>query len=767
MDSEARNTRAALASGWFTPLRFSLILGLVLFAVFPRVLLGWDSFFFRDYGVLGYPFVSYHREAFWRGEIPLWNPLSNCGAPFLAQWGTMTLYPFSLIYLLLPLPWSLTLFCFGHLVLGGLGMYFLARGWVHNSFASSVAGVAYVFSGAMFSSLIWPNYQVALGWMPWVVLATERACREGKKCVVIAAVIAAMQMLAGVPEITLFTWAIVGMLWIATVIEGKEASWIMARRIALVAVAVVGLTAAQLLPFLDLLAHSQRDGSFASMRWAMPGWGWANFLVPLFHCFKSHHGPYFQHGQEFLTSYYLGIGLIVLSAFAAWRVRQPKVWVLSALVVLSLILALGDDGRLYAWIRKLFPPIGVARFTVKFVFLAAFAIPLLAAFALARLDQAGRQAGGPPGPRTDGWKSERRSLLIGGILALLLVAFVLWFQCKHPFPYDYWPAVWHNGIMRAVFLAAFITILWLLPKWKGHRTETLAQLGLMVVILADVLTHAPRQNPSTAAANLAPNLWRQHSRQASSPPNGSRVMISPEAEGRLLNSNVRDVTLDYIGKRLALWSNLNLLEGIPKVNGSSTLQLREQAQVQALLYSGTNQFANGLIRFLGVSHRTKPGTVVEWDIATNYLPLISCGQAPRFEDGANALQGLVSPDFDPERIVYLPCASRQQIIATNQTDARLLSQRFNPHRIEIEIDTREPAMVVMAHSFYHAWRARVDGQAASLWRANHAFQALQVPAGRHQVVLVYRDWFFLAGALISSLTLLGGVVYCLRAKSGS
>ena len=83
---------------------FAALLGVMLFAAFPQVMLGQHSFFFRDYGVLGYPFISYHHEAFWRGEVPLWNPLSNCGAPFLAQWGTMTLYPFSVIYLLFPLP---------------------------------------------------------------------------------------------------------------------------------------------------------------------------------------------------------------------------------------------------------------------------------------------------------------------------------------------------------------------------------------------------------------------------------------------------------------------------------------------------------------------------------------------------------------------------------------------------------------------------------------------------------------------------------------
>ena len=62
-------------------------------------------------------------------------------------------------------------------------------------------------------------------------------------------------------------------------------------------------------------------------------------------------------------------------------------------------------------------------------------------------------------------------------------------------------------------------------------------------------------------------------------------------------------TLDYIGKRRAGWSHLNLLDEALKVNGSSTLQVREQASLQRALYP-TNPavapVAQGLRDFLGV-----------------------------------------------------------------------------------------------------------------------------------------------------------------------
>ena len=124
-----------LANEWFTLPRFAPILALLLFVTFPDVILGQSTFFYRDFGIFGYPLAHDHRESFWRGEISLWNPLNNCGLPFLGQWNTMVLYPPSLFYLLLPLSWSLGLFCVLHLFLGGVRMYPLANSWVRNGWS--------------------------------------------------------------------------------------------------------------------------------------------------------------------------------------------------------------------------------------------------------------------------------------------------------------------------------------------------------------------------------------------------------------------------------------------------------------------------------------------------------------------------------------------------------------------------------------------------------------------------------------------------------
>src|ERR1035438_8014795 len=120
--------------------------------------------------------------------------------------------------------------------------------------------------------------------------------------------------------------------------------------------------AAQLLPFLELLTHSQRDAGYGSSDWSMPIWGWANFLVPLFRTSLTRQGLFMQSGQSWTSSYYAGIGTVLLVAVALRRVRDWRMRVLAALLCLALVLALGNSGLLYRGLRLCFPGLGFVRY---------------------------------------------------------------------------------------------------------------------------------------------------------------------------------------------------------------------------------------------------------------------------------------------------------------------------------------------------------------------------------------------------------------------
>jgi hypothetical protein len=107
-DIQVQESCPSYSDAWLKPGWFAIILTGLIAVFFPDVLLGGKSMVFRDFGIFTYPNAFFQRESFWHGEIPLWNPLNNCGIPFLAQWNTAALYPLSLFYILLPLAWDST-----------------------------------------------------------------------------------------------------------------------------------------------------------------------------------------------------------------------------------------------------------------------------------------------------------------------------------------------------------------------------------------------------------------------------------------------------------------------------------------------------------------------------------------------------------------------------------------------------------------------------------------------------------------------------------
>ena len=730
------------ADEWFTPWRFAGLLAALVCVAYPEVITGRETFFHRDFAVFGYPLAYHHRESFWDGEIPLWNPLNHCGLPFLAQWNTMTLYPLSLFYLLFPLSWSLGVFCLGHFFLAGMGMYFLAHRWTGNRFAGAVAGLAFSFNELMLNSLMWPNNIAALAWLPWLTLAAERAWREGGRWLLLAALTGAMQMLTGAPEVILLTWLLLASMLAGQMLLAGESRWPMCGRFLVVVLWVAGLAAAQLLPFLDLLAHSQRDKTFEDSLWSMPPWGWANFLAPLYRAYRTPLGAYAQPDQYWIPSYYLGVGVMALGLLTASQARRPRVCLLGTLTLFCLIMALGNQGVAYSVLKHVVPGLGLMRYPIKFVLLPTFLVPSLAAISVAHCLAV---------PQAD-WPLQRRFLLTIGILLLVILGFLCWSAFHYPLRGASPVVGAQSAASRAAFLIAVLGSVIALRQINRAPLEKLARFGLLLFLWLDVMTAGPRPNPTVPRWVYEPNLVRKELRLEPTPGIGrARTMLTAEAEGNLSIGSLTNAAEQVVYTRLAFYANANLLDDIPKVSGMYSLYFRELGDVFGRLWA-TPAPHTGLADFLAVSHINSPGKATHWDLRPTYLPWVTAGQKPLFADAATTLSALTTTEFDPRQTVFLPLEARNYVTATNTSLVKLAVRRFSAHKVELDVEAAEPALVVMAQSFYHNWHAYAGRQPIRLWRANLAFQALEVPAGKRQVTLVYEDRAFYSGALVSLIS---------------
>lgn len=728
------------AGEFWTLRRFLLLLTFAVLAIFPKVTLGLNTFFFRDFGALGYPGAFLFQQSLLHGELPLWNSYSHCGVPFLAQMGSW--YPANFLCALLPLPWSVNFFLLAHLILGGCGMYALARRWGTYGFAASFAGFAYAFNGVALSCFQWGNYIASLGWLPWVVLAVTAAWRDGGRWVAIAAVVSALQVLTGTPELTLLVWLFLAALWLTELFSGIIKFWISVRRAVFVILLAAGITMVQMLSFFDLLAHSQRDTNYDShSHWAMPGWGWANLIVPLFHNYLSPQGNWFQHDQDFLMSYYPGLGVLALALAGVWLAHTRISRVIAATILGCWVLALGEAGHLYPLAKKVFPWIGIARFPVKFTTLTSFLIPLLAAWAIQKIQT-------NTDPRT-----RRRVIFSGGIFLMLAVGLVC-FARQNPFSYDEINAMTWNAMIRVILLLALLAALLSLAKIKTARAKILVQCTALGILLADLLTHSPGIVPTLPSSVLSPGLWQAQGKPEPALGFG-RIMDSPQAEQQMLFSYVHDAQLDFLGKRLAEWYNLNLLDSLPKVNGAFTLRPAGFDLVeQRIYYTAGASYGEGFPDFVSAAWVSDPANPAKWIARTNFLPVLTAGQKPEFKTDSQALDAITAKDFNPRAEVFLPESARATVTVSNQTSCTLSNIHFGQNQVAAEVNAAEPSLVVLSQTYYHLWRAEVDGVRVPLLRANVAFQALQVPAGKHQIKLIYRDNNLLAGAVISVISIL-------------
>jgi hypothetical protein len=118
-------------------------------------------------------------------------------------------------------------------------------------------------------------------------------------------------------------------------------------------------------------------------------------------------------------------------------------------------------------------------------------------------------------------------------------------------------------------------------------------------------------------------------------------------------------------------------------------------------------------------------------------------------------QALSEPGFDFRSQVLLADGPE---LASPALVARIELHASPADRLRARVDFDAPGYLVVLQSFDPRWQASVDGQPAVLRRANVGFQALPVPAGRHDVELRYRPFAVVLGFGITALTLAAAAV---------
>jgi hypothetical protein len=225
-----------------------------------------------------------------------------------------------------------------------------------------------------------------------------------------------------------------------------------------------------------------------------------------------------------------------------------------------------------------------------------------------------------------------------------------------------------------------------------------------------------------------------------------------------------------IDSRTDVWShwqpNMALLAGMYDVSGvDNPLVVADVARY----WEGTGGRSTRLYDLLGVRYVLGSKEVVlDWDkfslaydgdptvnVYRNETPLPRAFVVLRTvaaADQEDAWARIHEHGFDPATTVVLEGGQPLDGGATGQPAAQVV--RYEPDRLEIDVDSPTDGYLFLSDPFYPGWRAAVDGQPVEILRANYAFRAVAVPAGTHRVTMTFQPASWRAGLGISVLAVL-------------
>ncbi|MGB3715501.1 MAG: oligosaccharide flippase family protein [Candidatus Promineifilaceae bacterium] len=162
-----------------------------------------------------YPWKQFIDDSVSAGEIPLWNPYIFAGTPFLATGQNSAYYPFSALFVILPLPNAYGWYTISQLWLAGILAYVLGRVLSLRRPSAAITGLVYQGCGFMLvSSAVFPMILGAAVWLPLLLASVEMIIRNATSkrgagstlpWAALGAVALGIQILAGHIEITYYT----------------------------------------------------------------------------------------------------------------------------------------------------------------------------------------------------------------------------------------------------------------------------------------------------------------------------------------------------------------------------------------------------------------------------------------------------------------------------------------------------------------------------------------------------------------------------------
>ena len=390
------------------------------------IVTGSEVFFTHDIGGsdiwhLNYPLKHFYLEELAAGRLPFWCPQIGTGFPLLAEGQVGALYPLNLLLAPLPLVFAFNWGVLLHAMLAGAFSAGYARQLGSGRGGSFIAAIVFAFSGFFVTHLKHTNLTASAVYIPLLLLLLERfAARRTAVTMVVFAGATACMVLAGHPQIVFNNLLVAGFyasflmvrIWLRATGDNRGASQDIRFGGGMLSAVGLGLLLAmpQILPSVELNEVGPRQGGMTvedATEWEYHPKFLLAFAAPNVFgrpgeirestvkdprtgmSVTSPNGRRtlklvgFDPGDVRMLYWemtaYLGLLPLALALMAfALGYRRPVVWMLAAVLLASILLALGKHGGLFQVFWALVPGFKLFRFHDRFLLYAAMTLAVLA-----------------------------------------------------------------------------------------------------------------------------------------------------------------------------------------------------------------------------------------------------------------------------------------------------------------------------------------------------------------------------------------------------
>jgi hypothetical protein len=780
-DNKAGEPKANRSKGsaWFLEALPILVVVIVSSILFLPLILTGKVLFWGTSSTQFIPWLSTAWSDVTHGILPLWNPSNGMGAPLIANYQIAFFYPpiwLTFIGYLIKgnpgLATSAFFLVYLHVIWVGLGMVFLTRKLGMKPFARIVSGLAFALSGCFiarvnFFSMIW-----AIAWIPWIMLTcltiTQQILdvgnKEGKLVrgkrfsnYLLLVVLIALQILAGHAQVTWYTFlfAITWMGfwgWQNGSLKGAVKSIIV---MGVCSLAAALLTAVQLIPTLEYLLQTPRAASI-NLTFALNYSFWpahlANFFSPEFYGNPAR-GNYWGFGASWEDAVYFGFIPLFLTFFTikTWfkegRPNRNAILFLWIGFTVTLLIALGKYLPIFPFLFRFIPTFNLFQAPARFMIIGVFCLCLLAGFGVEYwLAPTGRglyvcRLGVMAGV----------AIFVGSLIGLGTIRGNL-------------VTIVRGSISIGIELIIFCWLTLRIAYSKNSPHTYFTWLGLAVLAISgDLIINSQSLIPFTEQVFYSNPIIQTDELSF------GRIWIPANTEydlkfERFFRFDDFRALEEWENIRRVNLPNTNLLSGINLINNFDPFVPDRYQRLLNVLNNSTGQKQNDLLQLMNVvgveqiDLNSKEGTKINPVENSKDYRWYECVEfSQNLEDSQSLLtQQMNDPNENIQNtlVVERPGVTGQEECLPAQP-IKYESIFMPGNRKEMFIETAHSGWLMISYTYYPGWIALMDGKEIPIYPANIAFQAVQIPAGRHTIQLFYRPQSCYYGAILSASTLFG------------